>query len=267
MHTDQSRRARLFLLYLCSSVFICGCLFGCGGEAERDQVVVYTSVDQPIAQPILSDFEKRSGVRVMVVTDTEATKSVGLAERLRAEKGNVQADVWWGNEPFHTINLANEGLLEPYESPSAKDVPPRFKDSSNRWASVGLRARVVALNGQRSDPRASLDDFRKPENANRITMARPTAGTTGGHVASLYVLWGDEKADAFFRDLQKNGIQLLGGNGPVAEGVGRGQFQLGLTDNDDVASAKREGGKLTPILPDQDALGTLAVPTTVGLVA
>ncbi len=80
-------------------------------------------VDEPIARPIIQEFEKQSGIQVVLVTDAEATKSVGLAERLRAEKGNPQADVFWGNEPFHTINLAEEGLLAPYESHSAKDVP------------------------------------------------------------------------------------------------------------------------------------------------
>ena len=71
------------------------------------------------------------------MTDTEATKSVGLAERLRAEKDNPQADVCWGNEPFHTINLAEEGVLAPYESPSAKDVPAQYKDPQHRWAATG----------------------------------------------------------------------------------------------------------------------------------
>ncbi|RDJ93096.1 hypothetical protein B4Q13_24285, partial [Lacticaseibacillus rhamnosus] len=52
-----------------------------------------------------------------------------LAERLRAEKSNPQCDVWWGNEPFHTINLADEGLLQPYESPSAGDIAGMYKDS------------------------------------------------------------------------------------------------------------------------------------------
>jgi iron(III) transport system substrate-binding protein len=43
-------------------------------------------------------------------------------------------------------------------------------------------------------------------------------------------------------------------------------MQFGLTDNDDVESARREGGKLAAALPDQDQMGTLMIPTTVGLV-
>src|SRR5947207_981628 len=100
---------RLFLL-----TFICGC-----DKSKTDEVVLYTSVDEPIAAPIIAAFEKRSGVHVRLVTDTEASKSVGLAERLRAEKANPQADVWWSNELFLTINLADEGLFEPLTSVAA----------------------------------------------------------------------------------------------------------------------------------------------------
>src|SRR5438874_1086383 len=69
------------------------------------EVVLYTSVDEPVAAPIVREFEKRTGIHVILQTDTEATKSVGLAERLRAERDNPRADVWWGNEIFLTILL------------------------------------------------------------------------------------------------------------------------------------------------------------------
>src|SRR5438046_9028283 len=89
---------------------------GCTGGDEANSVVVYTSVDQPVAEPILREFEKRTGIHVELRTDAEATKSVGLAERLRAERDNPQADVWWSNEIFLTINLADERVLESHRS-------------------------------------------------------------------------------------------------------------------------------------------------------
>ena len=51
-----------------------------------------------------------------------------VARRLEAEKGSPRADVWW-KRVFRTINLADAGVLALYESPSAKDVPPLFKDA------------------------------------------------------------------------------------------------------------------------------------------
>jgi iron(III) transport system substrate-binding protein len=250
---------------LCFSVFIFGLfLFVYSGCDRSQQIVLYTSVDEPVAAPIIRDFEKQTGISVRLVTDTEATKSVGLVERIRAEKANPQADVWWGNEPFRTILLAEEGLLQPFDSPSAADVISMYKDPQHRWAGNGLRARVIA--GYKDLKPNSVNDLTGSQFKGHIAMATPTAGTTGGHVAALYVLWGQAKADAYFHALHDNGMQLLGGNGPVAEAVCRGTMLAGLTDNDDAANAQSEiSPTISASLPDQDTIGTLMIPTTVGL--
>src|SRR6476660_9899443 len=130
MQTDKKQ----FVFHLCSSVFICGLILlssfficGCDRQPARE-AVLYTSIDQPIAAPIVREFEQKTGIKVTLVTDTEATKSVGLAERLRAEKANPQADVWWSNEIFHTINLADEGVLVVGGAPEQPDVPKNLRD-------------------------------------------------------------------------------------------------------------------------------------------
>jgi iron(III) transport system substrate-binding protein len=259
-----------FSFCLLPFTFLCAFLSGCGNsDAPGKEVVLYTSVDQPIAASIVKEFEQKTGVHVVLVTDAEATKSVGLAERIRAEKANPQADVFWGNEPFHTISLASESMLQPYESPVAKDIPNQFKDSEHRWASNGLRARVFAVATESEFFPNGIEDLLKPEVKGRVGIARPTAGTTGGHVAALYVLWGDERAAKFFRALRDNDVKMLGGNSVVAQQVGSGNLLLGLTDNDDCAAAVEGGGKLTQVVPDQgdNGVGTLMVPTTIGLVA
>ena len=168
-------------------------------SARAADVVLYTAVDQPYAAPIVRDFEKRSCLRVALVTDAEATKSVGLAERVRAEKANPQADVFWSNEPFHTINLASEGLLEAYDSPPAKEIAGQFKDPAQKWAGNALRARVIAVSSESGVTPTGMADLADPDLKGKVVMARPTAGTTGGHVAGIFVLLGEEKAIDYFR--------------------------------------------------------------------
>ncbi len=262
-------RAAFFLpLLLLAAPLAVGCDHG-EHESSAADVVIYTSIDEPVARQIIQAFEAESGYAVRVVTDTEATKSVGLAERLRAEQDRPQADVWWGNEPFYTIGLARDGVLAPYASPAAADIPPHFKDSSDLWAGNGLRARVIAVSADAGARIQSLEDLADPALRGRVAMARPTAGTTGSHVAALYVLWGQEKADAFFRALRNNEVTLVGSNSQSAQQVGAGNYWFGLTDNDDVANAAAAGMTLSQVIPDQevDQPGTLTIPTTVGLVA
>ena len=266
------------ILYLLSSLFLFvpgGCDRSAGGGSH--EVVLYTSVDEPVARPILDEFTKRTGVRVALQTDTEANKSAGLVARLEAEKGNPKADVWWGNEVFRTINLADQRVLAAYESPAAKDIPAAFIVPSHLWAGSGLRARVIVLHVPPGAvkrtapllPNDSIADLTRPELKGKIAIANPRAGTTSGHVAALYVLWGEAKAEQYFRDLRGNGVKVLGGNGDVATEAARGTVLAGLTDNDDVENMAREGGAVRMVLPDQQPgqRGTLTIPCTVALVA
>lgn len=98
---------------------------GCGGR--KNEVVIYTSLDQVFSEPILQAFEKNTGIKVKISYDVEATKTTGLVNRLIAEKDNPQADVFWNSEIARTILLKNEGILALYFSSSAEDIPSQFK--------------------------------------------------------------------------------------------------------------------------------------------
>jgi iron(III) transport system substrate-binding protein len=256
------------LLAISLLVLVCSC-----DQLDKNsagQVVLYTAVDEPVARPIIKEFERQTGITVIVRTDGEATKTAGLAERLEAERHKPQADVWWSNEIFHTINLGRQKVLTPYESPSAEKIPAQFKDANHLWAGTALRVRVIGVSTKDKTPTLrSIQDLANAEMRGKVCMARPVAGTTKGHMASLYTFMGREKFQQYLTGLRDNKIKLLGGNSVVAEMVGSGLMMAGLTDNDDIAAAAREGGKLEMVLPDQGAeeMGALAIPCTVGLVA
>src|SRR6476659_2132931 len=148
---------------------------GCDRAPAQKEVVVYTSVDEPVASPILRDFEKQTGIHVVLKTDAEATKSVGLAERLRAEKDHPQADVWWSNEVFLTINLADEGALEKYSSQATvqhdQEMPALFRDAQQTWYCNGLRARVMVTTAG-ATPIDSIEKLTDPALKGKIAMAR-----------------------------------------------------------------------------------------------
>ncbi len=235
-------------------------------KGPRQEVVLYTSVDEPVARPIIQEFERQTGIAVILRTDAEATKTAGLAERIEAEKSNPQADVWWSNEVFHTINLAQQKVFAAYDSPSATKIPAHFKDAGHLWAGTSLRVRVIALHNP-PQPVKGLEDLGAVSLRGKICMARPMAGTTKGHMAVLYTAWGRDRFEQYLKQLKSNEIRLVGGNSIVAEMVGSGQMLAGLTDNDDVDSSIREGGKMEMVIPDQEGFGALAIPCTTALVA
>src|SRR6266487_4024280 len=97
---------------------------------KRQTVIVYASQDEVYAEPILEEFTKETGIKVRAVYDSEAVKTVGLANRLLAERAHPQCDVFWGNEEMRTRQLA------------AQDV---FRET-NGWAAFGYRSRRIVIN-------------------------------------------------------------------------------------------------------------------------
>ena len=127
------------------ALFFVTFFLGCQKEEVRE-VVIYTSLDQVFSEPVLQKYEADTGVKVKAVYDVEATKTTGLVNRPIAEKSNPQADVFWNSEVGRTLILKEKGILTPYRSPSASDIPVQFKDPEGYWTGFAARARVLIVN-------------------------------------------------------------------------------------------------------------------------
>jgi iron(III) transport system substrate-binding protein len=234
------------------------------------QVTVYVSTDRVFSEPVLREYEKRSGVTVNAVYDTEETKSTGLANRLLAEKARPQADVFWSNEPVRTLVLKSREVLASYKSPGAQGIPAALVDPEGYWTGFSARIRVIAYNTKLVKPDeapVSVFDLADPKWRGQAAIADPRFGSTSFHVAALYALAGDQKMDDFFRRLKANGVRVVDGNSVVRDLVARGEVKVGLTDTDDVNVALENGQPIAMVLPDRDGLGVPVMPNMVSLIA
>ncbi len=243
-------------------------LTGCTGPV----VVVYTSVDQPFAEPVLASFTAATGITVRPLFDTEAAKTVGLVSRLRAEAANPQCDVFWNSEFANTVRMAREGLFEAWLPPAASDVPALFRDPDGYWTGIGARARVLLVNTAlvaTADHPLGLEDLASPRwSAGQVAVSLPLAGTGLTHAAAFRAAGGEAGLLAFYSRLQGAGVQFLDGNATVRDRVAAGAMQVCLTDSDDALMALARGAPVRMILPDQGpgGSGTLLIPNTVALI-
>lgn len=243
---------------------------GCGKGIVKNEVVIYTSLDQNFSEPILRDFEKQFGIRVKTVYDVEATKTTGLVNRLIVEKENPQADVFWNSEIVRTIILKRKGVLASYFSPSASDIPNQFKDPEGYWTGFAARARVLIYNIEIVPPDevpSSIFDLTESRWKGRFALAYPLFGTTATHSAALFVKLGDRMAMEYFESLKENGVVIVDGNSTSRDKVTSGKLAVGFTDTDDVNVALEQGKPVDMIFPDKDGIGTLLIPNTVALVS
>src|SRR5688572_14098823 len=247
-----------------------GCRSPESAQNAARAVTVYVSTDRVFSEPVLREYEGRSGVTVNAVYDTEETKSTGLANRLLAEKTRPQADVFWSNEPVRTLVLKSRDVLAPYRSPSAEGIPAALLDPDGYWTGFSARIRVIAYNTKTvalKDAPQSIFDLADPKWKDQVAMADPRFGSTSFHVAALYALVGDDKMDDFFRRLKANGVRIVEGNSVVRDLVARGEVKTGLTDTDDVNVAMENCQPVGMVLPDRDGLGVPVMPNMVSLIA
>lgn len=242
---------------------------GCG---KAPDLVVYVSHDQEFAEPLIRQFEQETGLKVDARFDIEANKTVGLVRSIREEAKHPRCDVFWNNEAGHSVAMANDGLLEAYDSPSAKDIPAQFRDPQHRWTGFGARARIFIVNTDLADPKTikSMWDLVDPKWEGKAAIARPLNGTTLTHMAAFYAKLGDAKAEEYVTKIAELGkagkLNLASGNALVARLVGDGECAFGWTDTDDFAVTLERGKHVAAVYPDADTIGTLFTPNTIMLV-
>ena len=244
----------------------------CGGPKSipANEVVIYVSQDRVFAEPVLEAYERKTGVKVNAVYDTEETKSTGLANRLLAEKNNPQADVFWSNEPVRTLVLKSRGVLTQYASPASEGIPAIFKDAEGYWTGFAARMRVIVYNTKlikQDEAPKSIFDLIDSKWKGQVAIADPRFGSTSFHVAALYAELGDERMDDFFRKLKANDVKIVPGNSVVRDMVARGEVKMGLTDTDDVNVAIEDKQPVAMVLPDREGIGVPVMPNMISLVA
>ena len=263
---------------LCTIVLIAVCAIGGCGRSHDNEVVLYSSVDDYVLDEVVAAFEGETGVRVVLLGDTEATKTTGLVERLLSERDRPRGDVWWSSEPFGTIRLGGYGVLEPATTVNESDFDEGWPASmrGDTWYGFALRSRVIAYATDRveaDEAPVSLDELTGERWSGRVGIARPQFGTTRGHMAALVDAWGAERFEDWLGGLEKNGLRVYDGNASVVRAIAHGEIDVGLTDTDDVYAAQRNKWDVAFVPLDIEHKGEgwagvpFWIPNTAGLVA
>lgn len=213
-------------------------------------VIVYTAQDQVYAEPILQAFERETGLQVRAVYDSEAVKTIGLVNRLLAERAHPQCDVFWNNEELRVRQLTARGVL----------------DETQPWVALGYRSRRIVINTNRlawAEAPRSLVELTNAAWRRNVALAYPLFGTTATHFLALHQHWGDPGWKQWCEALAANEPRVVDGNSVVVKLVGQGEVALGLTDSDDIAAGQREGLPIAPLPLTEESL---LIPNTVAVV-
>lgn len=252
----------LVLTWLLAS---CSLLTSCRPATPPD-LVVYCAHDAVFAEQIIRDFESRTGLRVDVRFDTEATKSLGLTELILREAKQPRADVFWNNQLLGTLDLLDADVLEPYQGEGYQRIPPQFKHPEGYWVGFAARFRVYIANTD-SLPEITDESAREFERdaPERVTIAQPLFGTTRSHYTVLWSRWGGDRVRQWHANSLQAGVIRARGNAMVKDLVANRQCDLGWTDTDDYFVAKDEGRPVTLLPWRLEDGSTICIPNTVSI--
>ncbi len=248
-------------------------------EPASKRIVLYSSADDEILRAVVDQFEKSEGLTVSLVTDTEATKTTGLVQRLLDERAAPRADVWWSSEPLGTVKLARENVLDTLPSDAVPGYsPPILIGTGKTWVGFARRARVIASSTKRvpstEQPRR-LRDLTDPRWKSRLGIARPQFGTTRAHLAALLSV-SNEKTLRGWLLVEADQVSSTTATPSVVRAIAQGEIDAGLTDTDDAWAATRNGWAVDSAFESRDVQlgvenelpspGPLLMPNTVALV-
>jgi iron(III) transport system substrate-binding protein len=102
--------------------------------------------------------------------------SQDVLDRLRSEKANPQADVWFGAPAETFARAAQEGLLDPYRPSWAASVPREAHDPRDLWYGTYLTPEVIAYNSEivsAAEAPKDWDDVLDPKWKGKIIIRDP----------------------------------------------------------------------------------------------
>lgn len=212
----------------------------------RTPLVVYSPHGKDLLQYYAKEFE---AAHPEVDVQWVDMGSQDVLDRLRSEKANPQADVWFGAPSETFTRAAHEGLLQPYTPTWAADVPADAHDPNNLWYGTYLTPEVIAYNSEavaKADVPQDWDDVLDPKWKGKVVIRDPIASGSmraifSAMVARSIAQTGSEAAGwEWLRRLDGQTSEYTLNPTLLYQKLGRREGLISLWDMPDIAELERK---------------------------
>ncbi len=251
------------------SLLLAATALGCGGSDGRTPLVLYSPHGPDQLGALEKAFEARNpdiDVRWLDMGSQD------VFDRLRSERANPQADVWFGGPTTIFDRGVADSLLQPYTPDWASRVGPRGVGPGELFWPVYRTPAVIAFNST-AVPRDSAprdwDDVLLPKWKDQVLIRDPMASGTmraiWGHIIYRGILAGGDTAQgmAWLRRLDGQTRAYVLSPLLLTEKLARQEGLVTLWDLPDVLIDRARGLPLDYVFP---ASGTVVIDDAIGLV-
>jgi iron(III) transport system substrate-binding protein len=245
-----------------SGTAVCLALSACAAPAavgsssssgSSGPVVAICGASEDWCKAMTSAYQKASGVATSYVRVSSGT----AVARLMAARSSPEFGVWIGGPADGYVAAAGQGLLAPYVSPNAAQIPARYKDPRGMWtgvytSAIGFCSNTAALKKLGIPAPTSWHDLLNPALRGKVELANPAAsGTAYTTLWTQVALAGgnQDAALAYFKQLNRQIPQYPQVGQAPGEAAGRGEVAVGIVFTNDCTLYARQGEPLTTTLP------------------
>ena len=195
------------------------------------ELVIYGSCEDPYIAAAANAFGEKYGIK----TSWQRLTGGEVQAKVEEENGNPSGDVWFGGTSDPQAVCASKGLLMQYDAKNAVNlVSDMYRDADGYWYGIytgimGFFYNTEALEEKNLEAPKDWDDLIKPEYKNLIWFSNPnTASTAKLFLNATIQMWGQEKAEEYWKALDANIEQYTKSGGGPSKNVGPGECVIGI---------------------------------------
>jgi iron(III) transport system substrate-binding protein len=222
-----------------------------GGLQAADSINAYLGFSREVNEALSQRILEKTGIEVKGITLSWGE----IWARLVSEAPRFNADMVLSFGAAQAIDGTKKGYYVPYKSPAWDDIDAAFKSPDGSYYALGTFSFVLIGNKEKLAEKGygmpmSWKELLDPKWKGQIVAPSPrTSGTAFMINYSFLQLYGVDEGWKFLEALDKNMAQYTkSGNAPT-DLVGRGEFLLGITADENVLKRINDGYPIQWVIP------------------
>jgi iron(III) transport system substrate-binding protein len=184
--------------------------------------------------------------------------SESVLDRLRAEKDNPQADIWFGAPAEIFDRAATENLLVPYRPTWALAVPTEAREPHDRWYGTYLTPEVIAYNSDAvtaAEAPKDWDEVLDPRWKGKVLIRNPIESGSMRAIFGAMILRAVQRSGspeagfAWLRRLDASTKEYTADPSLLYQKLGRREGVITLWDMPDITILQRRGYHVQWVAP------------------
>lgn len=210
----------------------------------EDTVVVYSTHPEELLEAIGTAFTEKTGVEVEYIN-----LKGELADRVRSEKDNPQADIMFGGDAATYMQLNEEECFDAAEPSWASELSSDYKDADGKWyGTIKTPVMMFYNTEQMSAEEAPSDWSALAEEAYKdkiVTRDSLSSSMRSAITALIYSISENESEDVaweFIEKLDANTKNYYNSGSMMYEAVGKGEAPISIAVLNDIFTNRDKNG-------------------------